>query len=194
MTESVVPDGDLDDDLDDEFEDELPARPRIKFLTPWTAALVALILGGVGFYVGVRVEKSKTTTSGSTSGTSAFARAFSSTGGATGKTGAAGRTGSASSFASRFGGAGGFAGAGGAGATIGSISSVNGNTIYVTTTSGNTVKVKLSGATAITKSATVSKHKLFPGDEVVIAGAQGSKGTVAATSITDSGARSTSTS
>jgi hypothetical protein len=184
MTESVVPDS----DLDGEFEDELPARPRVRFLTPWTAALIALILGGVGFYVGVRVEKSKTATS-STSGASAFTRALSSTGGATSKTGGA------SSFASRFAGAGGFPGAaGGAGATIGSISSVNGNTIYVTTTSGNTVKVKLSGATTITKSETVSKHKLFPGDEVVIAGPQGSKGTVAATSVTDSGARSTSTS
>ena len=62
----------------------------------------------------------------------------------------------------------------------------------MTETSGNTVKVKLSGATTITKSETV-KHKLFPGDEVVIAGAKGSKGTVAATSVTDSGARSTST-
>jgi hypothetical protein len=183
MTESVLSDG----DLDDEFEDELPPRPRIKFLTPWTAALIALILGGVGFYVGVRVEKSKTTTA--STGASALTRAFSSTGGA------ASKTGGSSSFASRFGGAGGLPGAaGGAGATIGSISSVNRNTIYVATTSGNTVKVKLSGATTITKSEGVSKKKLFPGDEVVISGAQGSKGTVAATSVTDSGARSTSTS
>jgi hypothetical protein len=181
MTESIP--------ADVEFEDELPARRRIKFLTPWTAALMALILGGVGFYVGVRVEKSKTTSSG---GSSAFARALSGLGTA-GTSRTSGRTGTgASSFASRFGG-GAFPGGGGAGATIGSISSIDGNTIYVTSTSGNTVKVKLSAGTTITKSESVSKKKLFPGDEIVVQGSTGSKGTVTATSVTDSGARSSGT-
>jgi hypothetical protein len=68
---------------------------------------------------------------------------------------------------------------------------VNGKTIYVTETSGDTVKVKLSGQTTITKSESVSSSKVFPGDEVVIAGTKGSGGTVTAATLTDSGARAT---
>ena len=70
------------------------------------------------------------------------------------------------------GGAGGFPGAalGGGNASIGTVSSVDGNTIYITDTSGNTVKVTLSSATKITKSLGVSKHSLHPGDSVVIRG------------------------
>jgi hypothetical protein len=193
MSESVL----AADELDHEYDDAMPQRSRARYLTPLTALLMALILGGVGFYVGIRVEKSKA----SSGGGSAFARAFSGAGGAAG-TGAASagsassRTGAggsgASSFASRFG-AGGFAGGAG-NATIGSISSIKGNTIYVTETSGNTVKVKVSGATKISKSETVKPKKLYPGDQVVIAGAKGSGGTIAATSVTDSGASSTGSS
>jgi hypothetical protein len=51
--------------------------------------------------------------------------------------------------------------------------------------------VKLSGATKISKSVTVKPKNLYPGDQVVIAGAKGSSGTIAATSVTDSGASST---
>jgi Domain of unknown function (DUF5666) len=182
------------DDYDDGFDDELPVRPRPSYLTPLTALLMALILGGVGFYVGIRVEKSKTS---STGGTSAFARAFSGAGtgtagatGGTSKTGAASRTAASGTggFAARFA-AGGLGGA--AGGTAGSVSSVSGNTIYVTETGGNTVKVKLSGATKISKSEGVSRKKLYPGDAVVIAGSASSNGTVHATSVTDSGASST---
>jgi hypothetical protein len=169
---------------DDGFTDTLPVRPKRPFLTKWSAALMALVLGAVGFFVGVRVEKNKIP---STSGaSSAFASALSGA-----SRGATVLTVSAGSFASRFGaGAGGFAGAAG-NATIGSVSSVNGKTIYVTETSGDTVKVKLSGQTTITKSEAVSSAKIFPGDEVVIAGTKGSGGMVTATSLTDSGARAT---
>jgi Domain of unknown function (DUF5666) len=176
------------DEYDGGFDDDLPVRPRASYLTPLTALLMALILGGVGFYVGIRVEKSKSPSS--TGGASAFARAFTGGTGATastGKTGSTSRTG-AGSFASRFA-AGGLRGA--AGGTVGSVSSVSGNTIYVNETGGNTVKVKLSSATKISKSESVSRKKLYPGDAVVVAGSASSNGTVHATSVTDSGASST---
>lgn len=182
------------DDYDDSFGDDLPQRPRASYLTPLTALLMALILGGVGFYVGIRVEKSDT---GSTAtGSSAFARALASGAGGAGGTSSAGKAGS-TSRTSGFSGAGGFAsrfaGLGGAGAgTAGSIASVSGNTIYVTEASGNTVKVKLSSATKISKSETVSKKKLYPGEEVVVAGSAASNGTVHATSVTDSGVTASS--
>lgn len=178
------------DDYDDGFDDALPVRPRASYLTPLTALLMALILGGVGFYVGIRVEKSQS--SGTAGGSSGLARAFAGAGGLAGgtsKTGGSSKTG-ASGFASRFA-AGGFgAGAG----TVGSVSSVSGNTLYVKETSGNTVKVKLSSATKISKSETVSRRKVYPGDEITVQGGSSSNGTVHATSVTDSGASSASSS
>jgi len=173
---------------DDGFAETLPVRPKRPFLTKWSAALMSLMLAAVGFFVGVRVEKAKIPAS--SGGASAFASALA---GATGKgaTSRAGAAGGAGGFASRFaGGAGGFGGAAG-NDTVGSVSSVNGKTIYVTETSGDTVKVKLTGQTTITKSESVKSSKVFPGDEVVIAGTKASGGTVDATTLTDSGARST---
>lgn len=191
MNPTPDPHGPVDPALDEyEYEDDgfgetLPVRPKRPFLTKWSALLMALVLGAVGFFVGVRVEKGKIPST--TGASSAFASALSGAGKS-----ATSRTGAAGSFAGRFGGgAGGFAGGAGGNDTIGSVASVNGKTIYVTETSGDTVKVKLSGQTTITKSESVSSSKVFPGDEVVIAGTKGSGGTVTATSLTDSGAKAT---
>lgn len=181
----------------EDVDEELPRRPRRQFFNKWSALLFAVILGGIGFYVGIRVEKGQLASS-PTSAASAFASRFAGAAGATGAGGAS-RTGGASGAASRFGGAagggaGGFAalfGGGGGGSAIGTVASINGNTLYVTETSGNTVKVTLSRATKVTKNETVSKSKVFPGDSVVIAGVKGSNGTVSATTLTDSGTRST---
>jgi hypothetical protein len=183
------------DDYDNGFDDDLPVRARASYLTPLTALLMALVLGGVGFYVGIRVEKSQSSSS-TASGASAFARAFGGGAGTAGATGSTSKAGSSSStgagsFASRFA-AGGLGGA--AGGTVGSVSSISGNTVYVKETSGNTVKVKLSSATKISKSESVSRKKLYPGDGVTVVGSASSNGTVHATSVTDSGASSTSSS
>jgi hypothetical protein len=164
---------------DEGYDEALPGRPRRQFFNRWSALLLALLLGGIGFFVGVRVEKSQLSSSSAGSRLAAAASSAASTG-------AAGRTG-----AGRFAGGGGFgAGAGAAGgASFGTVASVNGNTIYVTDTSGNTVKVKLSGATKITKSESVGKGKIYPGDTVVISGVKGSNGTLNAATLSDSGTR-----
>src|SRR5579859_5181459 len=143
------------DSYEDESEVALPGRPRRKLLSWWSAALFALLLGVVGFYVGVRVEKNQLSSSTSTS-TSAF-----SGGAGLGRAGAgagagAGAAGSRAGGAARGGGAlrsllGGGAGGAGANATFGTVSSVSGSTLYLTSTSGNTVKVTLSSATKVTK-------------------------------------------
>jgi hypothetical protein len=185
----------------DSYEDEqnvgLPGRPRRKFLTWWSAGLFALLLGLVGLYVGVRVEKNQLANSSSTSAFTAG------TGAAATGTGAARRAGATGSGASSFargaggGAAGGsfrglFGGAGAGGAagsaSVGTISSKSGNTLYVTETSGNTVKVTLSPATKVTKTVTVGKNAVRPGDLVVVSGAKGSNGTVSATTVNDTGA------
>jgi hypothetical protein len=186
MNTTPDPHGPVDTELDEyEYEDDgfgesLPVRPKRPFLTKWSAGLIAIVLGAVGFFVGVRVEKGKIPSSSGTSGT--FAGASSATGRS-----ATGRTGAAGSFA---GGAAGFGGATGNN-TVGSVASVNRKTIYVTESSGNTVKVKLTGQTTITKSESVSSAKVYPGDQVVIVGSKGSGGTIKATTLTDSGASAT---
>ena len=70
------------------------------------------------------------------------------------------------------------------------MTSVNGKTILVTDTSGNTVKVKISSSTKITKNQSVSRHAIRPGDTIVVTGVGGSGQTTTAATITDSGNRS----
>jgi hypothetical protein len=161
-----------------------PARPRRRLGGPLTALLLALFLGAIGFYVGIRVEKGQLPSSAAT--TSGAASRLAALAGRTG-TGAGAAGGGGAGFARAF-------GAGGAGnATVGTISAVNGKTLFLTDVSGNTVKVKLSSATAITKSLSVSRVSVHPGDTVIVQGLKGSGGTITATSVSDSGVRSTGT-
>ena len=166
---------------DQEFEEELPDRQRRRFFTRGSAALAALVIGAGGFYAGVRVEKGHTASSTS----SGFSLPSAVAGGSSSRGGASGL------------GSGGFPGggvSGGANASIGTVGSVNGDTIYVTETSGNTIEVKLYSATKITKTETIAKKSVRPGDSVVIEGVKGSHGSLTATSVSDSGASSTSSS
>jgi len=148
-----------------------PGRPRRRFLNRKSAALAAAITCIAGFLAGVEIEKSQlSNTATATAATSS---------GAAGASGGAG----AGARAGFLGGAG-----GGGNASIGTIASVNGKTIYLTDSSGNTVKVTLSSATKITKSTPVSKTSVRPGDTVVIQGLKNSNGTITATSVSDNGA------
>ena len=63
------------DSYEDEQESALPGRPRRKVLSWWSAGLFALILAGVGFYAGVRVEKNQLPSSTSGTGFAAAAGA-----------------------------------------------------------------------------------------------------------------------
>jgi hypothetical protein len=174
----------------------LGGRRRRQYFTRTSAALLAVITAAIGFYIGIRIEKGQVSSSSGTA-TPSFAGLASRT--STG--GAASRTGSASGLPSRSGSAGGFpSGAGGfslpggsSNATIGTIQSVGGNAVYVSGTSGNTVKVVLNSSTKMTKSLGVSKRSLHPGDSVVIGGLKNSNGSLTATSVTDSGSSGTST-
>jgi hypothetical protein len=188
----------------DEQQDaeRLPRRPRRQLFNKRSAALAAVIACAAGFYAGVRIEKGQLSTSSAGGGFS-FAGLTAARGaaGAAGTAGAAAGTGaSRSGAASGAGGAGartasGFPGAALAGGALGragsgsfgTIASVNGRSLYVTDSSGNTVKVKLSSATKVTKSLGVARSSLHPGDAVVIRGLKNSGGTLIATSVSDSG-------
>jgi hypothetical protein len=169
-----------------------PGRPRRSFFNRRSAALAALVTCAAGFYAGISVEKGQLASTASAATTGAAASGAR-PGAAPGAAGASAQAGAApGGFAGRFGGGGAGGGAGGGGnASLGTISSVNGNTIYLTDTTGNTVKVTLSGTTKLTKSLGVSKSALHPGDSVVIQGVKNSSGTLVATSVSDSGARTT---
>jgi hypothetical protein len=153
----------------------LTGRPRRRYGGPASAILLALVLGVVGFYVGVRVEKGQLSSSS--------AAPVSAAAGASSRTGAT--RGSAGAFPRAFAGG----SANGFTATFGTVSSMNHGTLYVTEINGNTVKVMLSSATKVTKSMTAGKNSIRPGDTVSIQGLGGSSGSIAAASVSDSGAR-----
>lgn len=183
----------------DPEEDEtlgLPGRRRRQFFNRRSAALIAVITCAAGFYAGIRVEKGQLSSSaGSGRSLSLPSLGNSTSRSSTGGT-SAGATGSRSNAAGGSPAGGAFPGGAlsGGNASIGTISSVDGNTIYLTDVSGNTVKVKLSSATKITKSQGVSKRSLRPGDSVVIQGAKNSAGALSAATVSDSGASNTSAS
>jgi hypothetical protein len=183
--------------------DRMPGRPRRQYFNRWSAALMALITCAIGFYAGVRVEKGQVNPSSSAASSAAAgfaARARALAGGATaagsgtGATTGAGRTGASGAGALGAGAPGAGASAagasgarGGSGASFGTVSSVKGGSLYVTTASGNTVKVKLSSSTKISKSLSVGRQSIRPGDTVVIQGLTNSSGTLVAAVVRDSG-------
>lgn len=195
-------DGRLDETWDDPTEDQplLSGRRRIRWLSPKSVALLAILTGLVGFYAGIREERSNasgssSTAAASTSGTAkrglpSFAGGT--TSGTKGTKGAksSSKTGSFPSFGAGAAAAGGTFGGG----AEGTIVSVDGDTLYVKETSGNTVKVKLLSTTTLSKSSDVGSKSLHPGDTVTVDGKTGSRGTITATSVSDSGDSSTSTS
>jgi hypothetical protein len=136
-------------------EEELPRRERRRLLNPLTVALFGLLLGGVGFLVGVEVEK------GQSSGTAAGGQAA----------------------ARRALGAGGGAAALFGGATFGQVSTVDGQTLYVTDAQGNTIKVTTSPGSQVTRAITSSVRQVRPGDVVVVSGSKTSDGSIQAQSI-----------
>jgi Domain of unknown function (DUF5666) len=172
------------DGYEEPEEEARSGRPRRQFFNRKTAALAALITCALGFYAGVRIEKGQL--SGSTTASAGGSAAVTAAGGgppaAAGGGSAPGRGTGSRTGAARF---------GGGNASVGSVSSVRSKTLYLSDVSGNTVKVALSSATKISKSVTVASRSIRPGDTVVIQGLRNSRGTVIATSVTDSGASTT---
>jgi hypothetical protein len=162
-------------------DEPLPRRPRRQFLNRRSAALAALVTCAVGFYAGVRVEKGQLSSSstGLRLPASAGAGATRASGSGTRAAGGGVRTGGFPGFNG---------GAPGGSASVGTVSSVNGKTLVLTETSGNTVRVRLTSSTKISKSQSVSRKAVRPGDAIVVQGAANEQGTTVAASLTDTGA------
>ncbi len=166
---------------DDEQETlDLPSRPRRQWFNRRSAALLAVVVGAIGFYAGIRIEKSQLSGSSAAGGTAL--PSFAARAGGRAASAAGGRGGPPA-------GLGQFAAAGNGSA--GTVTSVSGHTIYVRDLTGNTIAVKLSSATSITKSLKVSKGAVRPGDSVVVQGLKHGNGTLTASSLNDSGASTT---
>ena len=178
----------LDDLLDvlsspiDEDDAELTAvltrRPRAK-LPSLTLVLAAVVVASAGFLGGALVGKHY---GSSSSGN--LAAEFSRLAGARASTSASASAGSGTGSAgSGLAGRGGGGLFGGGNATVGSIKLIDGNTVYVQTTSGDIVQVTTSAGTKVTVSSTVPVKDLRPGETVIVEGSKNSSGAIAATSI-----------
>jgi Domain of unknown function (DUF5666) len=78
-------------------------------------------------------------------------------------------------------------------ATTGTVTDIEGHTLYVTSSSGSLVAVKLSSSTTVDRNASTTLAGLKPGDTVTVQGTKEKNGTVEATSISDTAKGVTST-
>lgn len=156
-----------------EEPEELPRRPRRRLLgtggNPVFLALLGVLLATCGFIGGVLVEKGQTTSSSSSSSAAAgLASRFAALRGAASSTSTGGSSSSSAGFTRP---------------TAGTVAYIDGSTLYVTNSEGNTVKVRTSAGTSVTKTVKSTLSGIHPGETVTIAGATGSSGTVSAESI-----------
>jgi hypothetical protein len=162
-----VYDVDWEPDAPDDDGEALPKRPRRKLLTPAVGALLAVLVGALGFIAGVEVQKGQDdNASAATPGGRANARTA---GGGTNGGG----------FARQ--GAGGFGGQ--SNATVGSVVDKNGSTLYVKDSDGTTIRVKTTSQSKVNRTASMSAGAIHPGDTVIVQGTKASNGTVTATQI-----------
>jgi hypothetical protein len=165
---------------DDEWPDEpavIPPRPRRRLLgkgsNPVALALLGVLLCACGFIGGVLVEKAQNTSSspatGSLTGLASRFRALRASAGA-----GAGATGGSSVSGSGF-----------TRPTAGTVAYLAGSTLYVTNAEGNTVKVRTSPATSVSKTVKASVAGIHPGETVTVTvtGATAANGSVSAESI-----------
>jgi len=182
-------------------EEPPPPLVRVKRrkLPIATLALGLAAACGIGFYSGVRVEKGQIDNTSASSraganfafggtGAAAAARNGATPSPSAGSTATGGNGGNGAAGAGGFGGAGGATTDGGSANIIGTVSVVDGSTLYITETSGDTVKVTTSDGTTVTKTDTGTVKDLAPGESVVIRGVQSSQGVYAAQSVTQGSA------
>lgn len=148
------------------------ARGR-KGIPRVTAVLGICLLAAATFLAGIEAQKQWGGSSSTGNRFGGRAAALGAAGGG-GTAGAQGAPGAGGGFFRR--------GAGGE-FTTGTVKLVQGSTIHVTTTDGNTVKVSVPSSTTITKSVTTKLSGVQPGDTVTAIGTTSSDGVVKAVSV-----------
>jgi hypothetical protein len=169
---------------DDAWAGELAStRPRRRLLTPPTVILAIILFAVAGFLVGVKVEKGQVSSSGTGRASAATAAGGLRRAGGAGRTAAAGTTGAAGALAAGGGFGGGAAGAAGGPVTTGTVESTSGTTLYVQNAAGNTVAVKTTQATQVTRTVDATPAAVHPGETVVVQGTTGPDGAINAVTI-----------
>lgn len=156
----------------DDSVSEMILTRRKRRLPVLTAILVLAVGAGGAFIGGAEIQKNYGTAANSS---------------------ATGTASSTSALAGRFRGAGantagrglpGGAAAGAGGGTAGTVTLIKGSSLYVTDASGNTVTVKTTSGSQITKTVSGSVKTIHPGDTVTVTGTQAKNGSYTATAIT----------
>jgi hypothetical protein len=152
--------------------DEWPQHTSSKgFRAPWfVTVLTALLLLVAGLWLGAFLQR------GQSSSSTSLSSLFPSSAGAVG--GASGFNAIAKAQAKE---------------TSGTVTDIVGNTLYVTTSSGSLVAVKVNSSTTVDRNASTTIAGLKPGDTVTVQGKKENGGTVKATSISDTEKGVTST-
>jgi len=142
------------------------------FRAPWfVTVLMALLLLVAGLWLGAFLQRGQ-----SSSSTPSLSGLFPSGAGAAG--GASGFSAIAKAQAKE---------------TSGTVTDIVGNTLYVTTSSGSLVAVKVSSSTTVDRNASTTIAGLKPGDTVTVQGKKEKGGKVLASSISDTEKGVTST-
>jgi hypothetical protein len=150
---------------------------KTRVTTPFTRALLVLIVLGVGFLGGALVDRWQRPSS-SSSNAQSLINSFRRARGAGGASGASGASGAAGGF---------FGGGAGGGATIGTVKLVDGKNVYVQDNAGNVIKVTTGPSTQVTISKPGTVKELAPGSTVIVQGTTSRDGSsMAATSIAPS--------
>ena len=154
MTDTILtPDGDA----------TWPAQGHVSRIRmrPMTALLVVALIAVAGVYLGSELQSRQAASSGGTaSGLPAGASAFGS------------RTGLPSAGGTATG-----------GATSGTVTQVGAKTLYLTSSTGKLIKVKLTAKTTFTRTASSAKGGLALGDTAIVQGAKNAAGVLVATSV-----------
>ena len=155
-----------------EFDEDSPLPPRKpKAFTRTSLVLSFVLVLGVGFAMGARVQKSQAPAAAANAGAGLTSNRAGRTGTGTGATAGTG-SGAGAGFGA------------GAGNTIGSVKLVDGASVYIQTTAGDVIKVTpgTGAPVLVSKAGTVADLK--PGDTIIVQGAADADGSIAATSIT----------
>jgi hypothetical protein len=178
-----IEDEERDEWLEEQDELELPRRARRRLLgvgaNPIPIALLGVLLLACGFIAGVQVQKGETSSSSASGAAAGLASRFAALRGTSSSTGTSSTKAPTGAAAAGFPGT----GTGGSSPTTGTVAYLAGKTLYVTNSEGNTVKVKTSAGTSVTKTVKTKVTGIYPGETVTITGVIGSTGEVSAESI-----------
>jgi len=166
---------------------ELAAPPRRKL--PWlTLALAGSVIATLSFAGGVWYQKDSGTTGAPRAAAGGQGQAGQGLGGYGGQSGTRRNGGQGYGQAQGQGQAGQGLGQNGAGFTRGTVKAVDGTTVYLTDTAGNTVKITTGDATKVTLNKEGKVADLQPGQTVTVVGTKGADGGYTATQLTEGAA------